>query len=114
MPLRHAILACHLLLAGALVASLLPPATALRLGVAALLTLPLALTLPGLVQQRRVTLQRLTVLLVAYIGGLTVEVVARSGNAPSLSVALAGAVLELGLALALIRRSASSAPRARE
>jgi hypothetical protein len=48
------------------------------------------------------------VLLVAYIGGLSVEVVARSGREPSLSIALLAAVLELALVLALIRRSAPS------
>ena len=110
MPLRRAIAGCHLLLIAALAASLVPPATALRLCVAALLALPLLLTLRGLLQGRRATLQWLAVLLVAYIGGFSVEVVARSGNAPSLSLALLAAVLELGLLLALIRRSARSAP----
>jgi hypothetical protein len=114
VPLRRAIVGCHLLLIAALAASLVPPATALRLGVAALLALPLLLTLHGLAHGRRATLQRLAVLLVAYIGGASVEVVARSGNAPSLSIALIAAVLELGLLLALIRRSGPSAPEARE
>ena len=109
MPLRRAIVGCHLLLIAALAASLVPPATALRFSIAVLLALPLLLTLPGLAQGRRTTLQRLAVLLVAYIGGLSVEVVARSGNAPSLSLALIAAVLELGLLLALIR-GARSAP----
>jgi hypothetical protein len=113
MPLWRAIVGCHLLLIGALVASLLPP-TAVRLTVTALLALPLLLTLRGLIGIRRTTLQRLAVLLVAYIGGLSVEVVARAGDAPWLSVALIGAVLELSLLLALIRRSAPRAPRARE
>ena len=72
MPLRRAIVGCHLLLLAALAESLLPP-TAVRLTVTALLALPLFLTLRGLVQARRTTLQRLTVLLVAYIGGLSVE-----------------------------------------
>jgi hypothetical protein len=114
MPLRHVLLLCHVLLLGALLASALPPITELRLAVAAVLALPLLVTLPGIVQQRRVTLQRLAVLLVAYIGGTSVEVVARSGGSLALDVALLAAVLELGLALLLIRRSVPSAPRARE
>jgi hypothetical protein len=110
VPLHRAIVGCHLLLMGALTASLVPPATALRVCVAALLALPLLLTLHGLVHGRRASLQWLAVLLVAYIGGSSVEVVARSGSALSLSIALIAAVLELGLLLALIRRSARSAP----
>ena len=110
MPLRRAIVGCHLLLIAALAASLVPPPTAPRLGVAALLTLPLLLTLRGLAEGRRTTLQRLAVLLVAYIGGASVEVVARSGDAPPLSIALIAAVLELGLLLVLIRRPSRSAP----
>jgi hypothetical protein len=48
-------------------------------------------------------LQRLAVLLVAYVGGFSVEVVARSGDAPSQTIALLAAALELALTLALIR-----------
>ena len=110
LPLTRATIGCHLLLIAALVASLLPPVTALRLSSATLLALPLLLTLRGLAQGRRASLQRLAVLLVAYIGGFCVEVVARAGTAPSASVALIAAVLELGLTLALIRRSAPSGP----
>jgi uncharacterized membrane protein len=112
--LRHAILGCHLILLAALVTSVLPPLTMLRLTVAAMLALPLLVTLRGIVQQRRVTLQRLAVLLVAYIGVSSVEVVARSGGSRALSIALLAAVLELGLTLSLIRRSARNDPRARE
>jgi hypothetical protein len=53
-------------------------------------------------------------MLVAYVGGASVEVVAQAGNARMASVALLVAVLELGLLLALIRRSAHAAPGARE
>jgi len=112
--LLRATVGCHLLLIGALVACLLPPATALRIAVAALLALPLLLLLRGLAREQRTTLQRLTVLLVAYIGGLSVEVVARSGEALPFTIALLAAVLELALALALIRRSARAVPPARE
>jgi hypothetical protein len=114
MLLRRSIIGCHALLMSALVASLLPPATALRVGAAALLCLPLLLLLRGLVKAERAALQRLAVLLVAYVGGLSVEVVARAGAAPALSVALLAAVLELGALLALIRRSAPAQRAARE
>jgi hypothetical protein len=103
MPLRRAIVGCQLLLIAALVASFVPPASPLRLGAAALLALPLLLTLRGLARGRRASLQTIAILLVAYIGGFSVEVVARSGDAPSLKVALLVAALELGLTLALIR-----------
>jgi hypothetical protein len=111
--MRGAAVGCHVLLIGALAAGVLPPVTILRLALVAGLAAPLLLTLRGLVAARRTTLQRLAVLLVAYIGGLCVEVVARSGDAPALSVALLAAVLELGLLLALTRRSLPSAPRER-
>jgi hypothetical protein len=110
MPLRRGIVGCHLLLIAALVASFVPPASALRLGTAVLLATPLLLTLRGLARGRRASLQTIAVLLVAYIGGLSVEVVARAGDAFSESVALLVAALELGLVLALIRRSARNAP----
>ena len=105
MPLRRAIVGCHVLLIAALAASLLPPASPLRLGAAALLATPLLLTLRGLAVGRRASLQTNAVLLVAYIGGFSVEVVARAGDAPSLNVALLVSALELGLTLALIRRA---------
>jgi hypothetical protein len=44
---------------------------------------------------------------VAYIGGASVVVVARAGDALPFSVALLAAALELGLLLALIRRPAA-------
>jgi hypothetical protein len=112
--MQRAAVGCHLLLIGALTAAVLPPVTMLRLALVAVLATPLLWTLRGLVALRRATLQRLAVLLVAYIGGLCVEVVARSGDAPAFSVALLAAVLELGLLLALSRRSLPSAPAARE
>jgi hypothetical protein len=109
MSLRRATLGCHVLLMVALLAAIVATPTPLRLAAAVVLLLPLLLTLRGLGAGRRSTEQRLAVLLVAYIGGASVEVVARSGDAPLLSVALLAAVLELGLLLALIRR-----PTARE
>jgi hypothetical protein len=114
MSLRRAVAACHLLLIGALAAALLPPFAPLRFALALALVSPLLLTLRGLVRARLVTLQRLAVLLVAYVGGTSVEVVAQAGDARMASVALLAAVLELGLLLALIRRSARAAPGARE
>jgi hypothetical protein len=107
MSLRHAVLGCHVLLLAALAASIVVPPTPLRLAAAALVVLPLLLTVRGVVAARGPTLQRLAVLLVAYIGGASVEVVARAGSAPLVSVALLAAVLELGLVLALIRRRAA-------
>jgi uncharacterized membrane protein len=110
--MRRAAIGCHLLLIAALVASFVPPPSPLRLTAAALLALPLLLTLRGLVQGRRASLQWLAVLLVAYIGGFSVEVIARSGDAPAQSLALLVATLELGLMLAIIRRRRSE-PSAR-
>lgn len=110
MLVLRATLGCQLLLMAALAGSIAATPTALRLVAAVVLLLPLLLTLPGLRAGQRTALQRLTVLLVAYIGGISVEVVARSGAAVLLSVALLAAVLELGLLLALIRRR----PTARE
>jgi hypothetical protein len=107
LPLQRATVGCHLVL---LVASLLPPVTPLRVAAVALLALPLLLALRGLARGERASLQRLAVLLVPYIGGFCVEVVAHSGNAPAASVALLAAVLELGLLLALIRRPAPRGP----
>jgi uncharacterized membrane protein YoaK (UPF0700 family) len=107
MWLRHVTLGCHVLLLGALAAAMLATPTALRLALTVVLLLPLLLLAPGLAAGRRTSQQRLAVLLVAYIGGISVEVVARSGGAPLLSVALLAAVLELGLVLALTRRRAA-------
>ena len=107
MTLRHLVLGCHVLLSFALGAGILAMPTALRLVAAAAVLAPLLLTVRGLAAGRRSTLPRVAVLLVAYIGGTSVEVVARSGDAPLFSVALLAAVLELGLLLALIRRPAA-------
>ena len=104
MPLRYATVACHVLLMAALAISVLTTASLLRAVLAAVLVLPLLLTLPGLAAARRAVEQRLAVLLVVYVGGASVEVVAQSGAVPSVSVALLAALLELGLLLALIRR----------
>ena len=113
MQLRHAIVACHVLLIAALVASVLPPATAMRAAGALALAAPLLVALRALDPRRHTALPWLAVLLVAYVGGVSVEVVARSGGAPLLSIALLVAVLELGLVLAVIRRSARNAQSAR-
>jgi uncharacterized membrane protein len=115
MPLRVAAVCCHVVLATALAASVLAAAvTPLRTVAAVALTLPLLLTVRGLVLGRRTTEQRLAVLLVLYVGGAAVEVVAHSGTAPLASIALLAAVLELGLTLVLIRRSPRRASVARE
>jgi uncharacterized membrane protein len=115
MPLRPIVVGCHLLLATAIAAHVVATApTAPRLVLAALLTLPLLLALRGLVRGQRAVEQRLAVLLVLYVGGASVEVVAQAGRAPLLGVALLAASLELALLLALIRRGAPRAPAARE
>ena len=107
MALRHAVLVCHVLLMLALGASILARPTPLKLAAAVVVLLPLSLTLRGVAAGRRTTLPRLAVLLVAYVGGTSVEVVAQSGGAPLVSAALLAAVLELGFVLALIRRRAA-------
>jgi hypothetical protein len=105
--LRRATVCCHVLLLAALAASIVATPTPLRLAAAVLVVLPLLLTLRGLAAGRRAAERYLAVLLVVYIGGASVEVVARSGDAPLLSIALLAAALELGLLLALIRRPAA-------
>jgi len=115
MLLRPAAVGCHLVLGTALTASVLyPTVTPLRIVAAAVLTLSLLLTLRGLIHGQRIIEQRLSVLLVLYAGGACVEVVAQSGTALLVTVALLAAVLELGLTLVLIRRSPLRAPAARE
>jgi hypothetical protein len=109
VTLRFATTGLHVLLMAVLALSVLTPPTALRVALALVAVLPLLLTLGGLRAGRRPVEQRLAVLLVVYIGGISVEVVAQSGRVPLLSVALLAAVLELGLLLALTRR-----PTARE
>ncbi len=109
LSLRRVTVGCHLLLIAALAASVLTTVTPVRLVLAALVLLPLLLTLRGLAAGRRAIEQRLAVLLVVYVGGTSVEVVAQSGSVPLVSAALLAAALELGLLLALTRR-----PTARE
>lgn len=113
--LRTSVLACHVLLAAALAASIIVPALSwARLGLASAVTLPLLLTLRGLVLNRRATQQLVSVLLVLYVGGTAVEVVAHSGASSLANVALLAAALDLALLLVLIRRQARLAPAARE
>ena len=115
MSLRLAAVVCHVLLCAAVAACILSSALSpLWVGVAIAVTLPLLLTLRGLAVGRRSSEQRLCVLLVVYVGGAAVEVVAHSGAAPLASVALLAAALELALLLVLIRRSPRPAEAARE
>jgi hypothetical protein len=114
MPLRAVAILCHVVLLAAIAASVLSTITLARAALALLLVAPLLVTLRGLVNERRAALPRLAVLLVAYIGGTSVEVVARAGDAPLISIALLAAALELGLTLALIRRGRPTPPSARE
>jgi len=113
--LRTAVLICHALLATALAASILiPTVSGVRIGAAIAVTLPLLLTLRGLILSLRVIQQRVAVLLVLYVGGTAVEVVAHSGASPLANVALFAAALELALLLVLTRRQARLAPAPRE
>jgi uncharacterized membrane protein len=113
MQLRLVAWTCHALLCAALALGILAPAfSPLRAALTGLVLAPLLLVLPGLVRGDRRIEQRLTVLLVPYVGGISMEVVARSGTAFALNAALLAAVLELGMLLALIRRPRS--PGARE
>jgi uncharacterized membrane protein len=114
-PLRQVAIACHALLIATLAAAAVTfDATASRALVAALIVAPLLATLPGLVRGRREVEHWLAVLLVLYVGATSVEVVARAGAAPLVSAALLAAVAELGLLLALIRRSRDRSPTAHE
>ena len=114
MPLRRVTLLCHVILIATIAASALSALTPARIALAFALVAPLLATLPGLVRQRRGTMQALAVLLVAYVGGASVEVVARAGAALLVSVTLLVGVLELGLLLALIRRARPHPPGVRE
>jgi Predicted membrane protein (DUF2069) len=108
-------LACHALLLVALAIHVVGSATSpSRMLLAAAAVAPLLLVLRGIVAARRAALQLLAVLLVPYLGALSVEVVANSGRAVSLNAALLAAAIELGIVLALTRRSVSPAPRAHE
>ena len=111
-PLRRIALACHvalmLLLGTATLAAGITPA---RLCVAAAIVAPLLIALYALVARRGGAERWLAVLLVPYAGALSVEVVARAGTAPLLSVGLLISVLELGVLLALIRANGPSAAR---
>jgi hypothetical protein len=107
VTLRSATVGVHVLLIAMLAFIMLVPPTALRFALAVVVLLPLLLTVRGLWRGSRPVEQRLAVLLVVYIGGTSVEVVAQSGGMPLLSAALLAAVLELGLLLALTRRRAA-------
>jgi hypothetical protein len=102
---RNAAIGCHVLLAALLALEILTPApTAVRLLIAVVVAAPLLATLPGVIRGSRAAERWLAALLVPYIGGLCVEVVARAGAAPLLAAALLAAVAEIALLLALSRR----------
>jgi hypothetical protein len=104
-PVRNAAIGCHTLLAALLAAEILTSApTAVRLIGAVVVVAPLLATLPGLIRASRAAERWLAALLVPYIGGLCVEVVARAGAAPLLAAALLAAVAEIALLLALSRQ----------
>jgi hypothetical protein len=120
MPATHSALAravtvCHAVLAISIAALVYGAAgDAVAGGALALLAVaPLLATLRGLATRSRVRAWA-AVLLVAYVGGTSVEVVATSGMARLASFALVTAALELALLLALIRRSGALPPASRE
>jgi uncharacterized membrane protein len=111
--LRSVALAAHTTLAATLAWLTLTAGTSAmtRAVMCVAAVVPLVATLPGLAGGRRTVERWLALLLVVYVGAATVEVVATSGRAALASIALLAAVAELGLVLALIRRSPSR-PRA--
>jgi uncharacterized membrane protein len=113
-PLRLVALGCHALLGVTLAAAVVTAnATPARALAGMLILAPLLVTLPGLAHGRRTVEQWLAVLLVLYAGATSVEVIARAG-APLVSTALLAAVTELGVVLALIRRSQGRSPSVHE
>jgi len=112
LPLDTIVLVCHGVLMIGVAAFAYSAASSPASGAAlALLVLaPLVATLRSLAKSPSAR-PWAALLLVAYAGGTSVEVVATSGAAYLASIALLAAVLELGLLLALIRRSRAH-PRA--
>jgi uncharacterized membrane protein len=103
--IRNAAIGCHVLLVALLAAEILTPVpTAVRLTIAIVVAAPLLATLPGLIRDSRAAERWLAALLIPYIGGLCVEVVAHAGAAPLLAAALLAAVAEIAFLLALSRR----------
>jgi uncharacterized membrane protein len=105
-PLHAAALACHAALLAAVgtlafAAAAVSPWRALA---AALACAPLLACVPGLLAANRTTALWLAVLLVAYCGAASVEVVATAGGSLAASIALLASLVELGVALTLIRR----------
>ncbi len=82
-------------------------------GLAILAAAPLLATLHGLATAPRAR-PWVALLLVLYAGGASIEVVATLGAAHLASVVLLAAVLELGMLLAIIRRSRSRRPASAE
>ena len=110
--LNAIVLVCHAVLALA-VGTLVYTATASRLEgivLAVVAIAPLLATFRGLATSPSIRAW-VALLLVAYAGGTSLEVVASSGAARIASLALLTAVLELGVLLAVIRRSRAR-PRA--
>lgn len=72
-------------------------------GLFSVLGAPLLVAAVGLVRRDSYTYQWLAILLVIYIGGAAVEVVATRGRVLVASIVLLAAALELGVLLVLIR-----------
>jgi len=108
------ILACRsahalLVLAASALTLTIDAPNALRPLLAVVLIVPLLLFARGLWQARRTSLRALAVLLVAYIGFGTVEVLATGGGFFAAAL-LAAAAAEFILCLLLLRRRPASAP----
>jgi len=80
-----------------------------RLAIVVLALLPLAMSLQGLIERRRQSLQWLALALVIYVGFGTVEVIAQ--NHPAAVAVLLLALLELALVLSLTRAKLPQSPR---
>jgi hypothetical protein len=114
-PLAAAVLVCHAALVIAIAALVYRAASSVLAGIAlALLAVaPLLTTFRSLATPSRARAWA-AVLLVAYVGGTSVEVVATSGAARLASLALLTAAVELAFLLALIRRSPAPPQVSRE
>jgi hypothetical protein len=113
--LNAVVLGCHAVLAAAVGTLVYSAAASPRAGLALALVAiaPLLATFRG-VATSAAARSWVALLLVLYAGGMSIEVVASSGAAHVASVALLTAVLELGLLLAIIRRSRPRSRAARE
>ena len=114
-PLETAVLVCHTVLALAVAALVFSFVSSLPAGLAlaVLAAAPLLATLHKLAASAHAR-PWVALLLVLYAGAASIEVVATLGAAHLASVVLLAAVLELGMLLAVIRRSRTLRPASGE